>query len=84
MPSDMASENHAVLALSGDCYKARPEGIVIRNGSLYRDTVSGDVCILYGDGRAVHQLFKLFIKRYPNVYLDGLYSVLFGSRQQFV
>ena len=50
LPSDMASENHAVLALSGDCYKARPEGIVIRNGSLYRDTVSGDVCILYADG----------------------------------
>ena len=50
LPSDMASENHAILALSGDCYKARPEGIVIRNGSLYRDTVSGDVCILYADG----------------------------------
>lgn len=50
LPSDMASENHAVIALSGDCYKARPEGIVIRNGSLYRDTVSGDVCILYADG----------------------------------
>ena len=50
LPSDMASENHAVVALSGDCYKARPEGIVIRNGNLYRDTVSGDVCILYADG----------------------------------
>ena len=50
LPSDMASKNHAILALSGDCYKARPEGIVIRNGNLYRDTVSGDVCILYADG----------------------------------
>ena len=50
LPSDMASKNHAILALSGDCYKARPEGIVIRNGNLYRDTVAGDVCILYADG----------------------------------
>jgi len=50
LPSEMASENNAILALSGDCYKARPEGIVIRNGNLYRDSVSGDVCILYADG----------------------------------
>ena len=50
LPSDVASENNAILALSGDCYRARQEGIVIRNGVLYRDTVSGDVCILYADG----------------------------------
>ena len=50
LPSSMASNHSAILALSGDCYKARPEGIVIRNGNLYRDTVSGDVCILYADG----------------------------------
>lgn len=50
LPSDMASENNAILALSGDCDRARPKGLVIRNGTLYRDTLSGDVCILYGDG----------------------------------
>ena len=50
MPNDMSSDHGALLALSGDCYKARPEGIVIRNGTLYRDTLSGDVCILYTDG----------------------------------
>ena len=50
LPSDTASENNAILALSGDCYRARNDGIVIRNGVLYRDTLSGDVCILYADG----------------------------------
>jgi exopolysaccharide biosynthesis protein len=50
MPNVMASKQNAILALSGDCYKARPEGIVIRNGTLYRDTLSGDVCVLYSDG----------------------------------
>ena len=50
MPNDMASENNAILALSGDCYQTPKTGIVIRNGNLYRDTVSADVCILYADG----------------------------------
>lgn len=50
MPNETASDVGAVLALSGDCYGARPEGIVIRNGNLYRDSVEQDVCILYADG----------------------------------
>jgi hypothetical protein len=50
LPSTTASKNNAILALSGDCYRARKEGLVIRNGVLYRDTLSGDVCILYADG----------------------------------
>lgn len=50
MPNSIASDYHAILALSGDCYKSRAKGIVIRNGTLYRDTLSGDVCILYADG----------------------------------
>ena len=50
MPTVIASENNAVLAISGDYYGGRSSGIVIRNGDLYRDTISGDVCILYADG----------------------------------
>lgn len=50
LPSDTASRYNAILGLSGDCYRARNEGIVIRNGVLYRDSRSGDVCILYADG----------------------------------
>lgn len=50
MPNEIASEVDAVLALSGDCYGARPSGVVIRNGSLYRDSIVQDVCALYADG----------------------------------
>lgn len=50
MPIDMADQNHAILAISGDYYGAREKGIVIRNGDLYRDTVNADTCVLYADG----------------------------------
>ena len=50
---DMAKENNAVIALSGDYYGAREKGIVIRNGKLYRDVLFEDVCVLYYDGTMV-------------------------------
>ncbi|NLI52867.1 MAG: phosphodiester glycosidase family protein [Clostridiales bacterium] len=50
MPDAMASKAGAILALSGDSCGSASDGIVIRNGDLYRDTKSGDVCILYLDG----------------------------------
>lgn len=50
MPDEMASKVGAILALSGDSCGSSTDGIVIRNGELYRDTVSDDVCILYLDG----------------------------------
>jgi exopolysaccharide biosynthesis protein len=50
LPNDIANDHGAVLALSGDCYQTPKTGIVIRNGTFYRDTVSADVCILYTDG----------------------------------
>ena len=46
----MAQENNAVIAISGDYYGTREEGIVIRNGKLYRDVLLEDVCVLYYDG----------------------------------
>ena len=49
-PVDMAKENNAVLAVTGDYYGARSKGIVIRNGALYRDVLYEDVCVLYVDG----------------------------------
>ena len=51
MAADIASANDAVIAISGDYYSARREGIVVRNGLLYRDTRFEDVCVLLGDGR---------------------------------
>ena len=50
--SETAAKNNALLAINGDYYGAREKGTVIRNGVLYRDTVSADTDILciYADG----------------------------------
>lgn len=50
MPAITAKENKALLAMTGDYYSGKKRGLVIRNGELYRDTVAGDVCVLYVDG----------------------------------
>jgi exopolysaccharide biosynthesis protein len=47
---DLAQANNAILAITGDYYGIRDQGIVIRNGILYRDVTYRDVCILYFDG----------------------------------
>lgn len=51
--ADLASANDAVLAISGDYCAARKEGVVIRNGVLYRETLFEDVCVLLTDGRMI-------------------------------
>ena len=48
---DMALLNNALLAVNGDYYGNTGEGVVIRNGVIYRaNTTSCDVCVLYYDG----------------------------------
>ena len=47
---DMAIENNAILAISGDYYGNGEDGIVIRNGALYRDDVECDVLVMNTDG----------------------------------
>lgn len=48
---DMAKENQAVLAISGDSYGNSEAGVVVRNGRLYRSTVSdAEICTLFYDG----------------------------------
>ena len=49
-PINTANANNAILAVTGDYYGARTNGIVIRNGELYRDSLYKDVCVLYYDG----------------------------------
>ncbi|MDD3212362.1 MAG: phosphodiester glycosidase family protein [Eubacteriales bacterium] len=49
-PVTMAANNSAILAVTGDYYSARAEGIVIRNGKVYRDTLWDDVAVLFDDG----------------------------------
>jgi exopolysaccharide biosynthesis protein len=51
--SCMASDNGAILAINGDYYGAQTSGYVIRNGVIYRDTVSGssqEDLVIYADG----------------------------------
>lgn len=47
---NIANDNNALLAVSGDYCSIRNEGIVIRNGVLYRDRVWEDVLIMNNDG----------------------------------
>lgn len=51
MPTDIAKRWRGVATLSGDYYGMRDGGVVIRNGTLYRDEKNThDVCVLYWDG----------------------------------
>ena len=47
---NMARENDALLAVSGDYFGIRQRGIVIRNGEIYRKTKAHQICVLYYDG----------------------------------
>ena len=48
---DLAALNSALLAVNGDYYGNTSEGVVIRNGIIYRaNPTDCDVCVLYYDG----------------------------------
>ena len=48
---DMAALNKAMIAINGDYYGNTNEGVVIRNGVIYRaNPTNCDVCVLYYDG----------------------------------
>ena len=50
-PLEAAEEYKAVITMNGDYYGVRKNGVVIRNGKLYRSAkVTDDVCVLYWDG----------------------------------
>ena len=50
LPSVIAAENNATLAINGDYYGFRDTGIVIRNGVLYRDEPARQGFAIYSDG----------------------------------
>ena len=50
-PSEIAAEHDAVLAVNGDYYGFRTDGILIRNGVIYRDDGVREGIALYADGR---------------------------------
>ncbi|MGB4660160.1 MAG: phosphodiester glycosidase family protein [Mobilitalea sp.] len=48
---DMDESLNAILAMNGDYYGNGGDGVVIRNGEVYRSSTSdSDVCVLYYDG----------------------------------
>ncbi|GAB2537968.1 phosphodiester glycosidase family protein [Brachybacterium huguangmaarense] len=51
LPSRMAADHGAVLAINGDYYGFRDTGIVIRNGVVYRDEGARTGLAMYRDGR---------------------------------
>ena len=50
-PTVIASEHDAILAINGDYYGFRSDGILIRNGVIYRDSGKRDGMAFYTDGR---------------------------------
>lgn len=52
LPSVIAEQVGASLAINGDYYSFRDTGIVIRNGVLYRDEGAREALVLYRDGTA--------------------------------
>ncbi len=50
---DISMDNKAILSVNGDYYSARDDGVVIRNGVTYRDTIYQDICVLYRDGEMI-------------------------------
>lgn len=47
---DMAANNNAIVAISGDFYGNHETGIVVRNGKLYRQSQLDDVMVMNNDG----------------------------------
>ncbi|MFD2699605.1 phosphodiester glycosidase family protein [Paenibacillus shunpengii] len=48
--SDIASGKNAIFAINGDYYGFRSDGVIIRNGTLYRDSPVRDAMALFADG----------------------------------
>ena len=48
--SDIAAANNAILAINGDYFRDRSDGIIIRNGVVYRDKPARQGVALYADG----------------------------------
>jgi exopolysaccharide biosynthesis protein len=47
---DIANNNNAIVAISGDYYGFHETGVVVRNGKLYRKTQMDDVLVMNNDG----------------------------------
>lgn len=46
----IAQDNNALFAVNGDYYGYRDNGVIVRNGVLYRDSPTRDMLTLFSDG----------------------------------
>lgn len=72
----IAERENAIVSINGDYYGAREDGIIIRNGVLYRDDdyVENDMCILYWDGA---------MKTFPAGSVNGEAEMAAGAYQSW-
>lgn len=49
--SEIAENNEAIFAINGDYYGFRSDGVLIRNGKVYRDTPARTSAAFYNDGK---------------------------------
>ena len=48
---DIARSNNCIVAISGDFSRWHENGLIVRNGEVFRDQrFTSDLCVLYGDG----------------------------------
>ncbi|WP_204249606.1 hypothetical protein [Paenibacillus crassostreae] len=48
--STIAANNDAIFAINGDYYSFRDDGVIIRNGTLFRDNPVRTALALFNDG----------------------------------
>ena len=53
--TDMAATVNAVVASSGDFYKYRDMGVVVYNGTVYRDNCDTDMCFIDDNGDLIFE-----------------------------
>ena len=81
-PSDIAARNGAVLAINGDYYNYKDNyGLIIRNGTLYREGGSSrDHLLIYADGRMKGLYAADYVRSEGQKYIDDgvVQSFYFG------
>jgi len=72
--SAIAKDNDAIFAINGDYYGFRDNGVIIRNGVLYRDSPAREGLAFYTDGTmAVYDEEKISSKQ---LLADGVWNTL--------
>lgn len=72
--SAMAEANDALFAVNGDYYGFRDTGIVIRNGTVYRDEPAREGLVFYTDGRV--EIYDETTTSAADLVADGAWNTL--------